>query len=64
MNKQAPEGQFRVIGRDDSTDSGWMKGDYPDIEEAKRATVVVGKSSFVRFQIYDDTGECVHRENQ
>lgn len=53
--KKAPTGQFRVIGQDDPRDTGWKKGDYPTLSEAKR----VAKQSAIRFSVYDDKGQCV-----
>jgi len=58
LEKKAPPGHFRVIGKDNSSDQGWMKGDYTDIDKARKA--IECGSGFVMFQIYDDIGECVH----
>ncbi len=59
LQKQAPQGYYRVIGCDNPKDPGWMKGDFSDIETAKEASVVK-RNSFVLFKIYDDSGKCVH----
>lgn len=58
INKTAPVGQFRVIGKDNPKDDGWHRGDYLTKAKAKRATSARG--SFVRFQVFNDKGECVH----
>jgi hypothetical protein len=61
ISKVAPEGQFRVIGKDSPQDRGWVKGDYPDHEKARLAAQTTERS-FVRFKVFNDKGECVHGE--
>ncbi|MHA2279602.1 MAG: hypothetical protein ACXAC5_01740 [Promethearchaeota archaeon] len=56
--KIAPKGWFRVIGKDGPRDQGWKKGDYHDLSLAEMAAVSPSRS-FVRFQIFDDKGECL-----
>lgn len=52
----APKRQFRVIGKDDPHDSGWKKGDYPRLSEAREAAKSNGHR-FVSFHIFNDQGE-------
>lgn len=54
--RKAPAGKFRVIGKDNRADSGWLKGDYTTLDEAISATTA--NSTPIIFQIYDDKGEC------
>ena len=61
MDKKAPIGQFRVIGRDSPQDEGWLKGDYPSLEQARKIATQNNGSS-VRYRIYDEQGECISLE--
>jgi len=59
VTKKAPPGQFRVIGKDDPRDQGWLKNDYPNAQQAKQAAKN-DERSFIRFQVFNDQGECIH----
>ncbi len=64
LTKQAPPGQFRVVGRDTPSDPGWLQGDYPTVGEAKGIAEERNGRNCIRFSVYDDQGDCVYKPNE
>ena len=56
-DEQAPEGAYRVIGKDNPKDEGWLKGDYGTLSLALHRANPRGHAT-IRFRVFDDKGKC------
>lgn len=58
FSRNAPQGQFRVIGVDTFDGGDWVQGDFPTLESALACAREKG-GEMTKMHVYDDTGKHV-----